>query len=54
MLTLQEKAVEYGRKISELARQSQVAKRLVQIDSAGPTTATAVLASVGKRDNLAQ
>lgn len=47
MLTLQEKAVEYERKISELARQSEAAKRLMQIEGVGPITATAVVASVG-------
>ena len=47
MLGLQEKALEYERKISELARQSETAKRLMKIEGIGPITATALLASVG-------
>lgn len=47
MLSLQERAMEYERKISELARQSEAAKRLMKIEGVGPITATAVLASVG-------
>ena len=47
MLGLQEKALEYERKISELAKQSETAKRLMKIEGIGPITATALLASVG-------
>ena len=47
MLGLQEKALEYERKIRELARQSETAKRLMKIEGIGPITATALLASVG-------
>ena len=47
MLGLQEKAMEYERKISELARQSEAAKRLMKLEGVGPITATALLASVG-------
>ncbi len=47
MSGLQEKALEYERKISELARQSEAAKRLMKIEGIGPITATALLASVG-------
>jgi transposase len=47
MLSLQEKATEYERKISELARQSEAVRRLMKIEGVGPITATAVLASVG-------
>ncbi len=47
MLVLEQKAVEYERKISSLARQSEAAKRLMEIEGVGPITATAVIASVG-------
>ena len=47
MLTLQEKAVQHERKISALARQSEAAKRLMQMEGVSPMTATALLASVG-------
>jgi transposase len=47
MLKLDSKAVEYERKISGLAGQSEVARRLMQIEGIGPITATALLASVG-------
>lgn len=47
MLALDAKALEYERKISELASQSEAAKRLMKIEGVGPITATALLASVG-------
>jgi transposase len=47
MLKLDGKAVEDARKISRLAGQSEVARRLMQIEGIGPITATALLASVG-------
>lgn len=47
MLALEKKAVDYERKISVLARQSEAAKRLMEIEGIGPITATAVVASIG-------
>ena len=47
MLQLDSKALEYERKIGSLARQSEAAKRLMEIEGVGPITATAVIASVG-------
>lgn len=47
MLGLEEKAQQYERKMSELARQSDAAKRLMKIEGIGPITATALVASVG-------
>lgn len=47
MQRLDEKALEYERKISHLARQSEAAMRLMAIEGVGPITATAIVASVG-------
>jgi transposase len=47
MLSLQQKAGDYERKISVLARQNEQARRLMEIEGVGPITATALLASVG-------
>jgi transposase len=47
MVWLERKAVEYERKISVLASQSEAAKRLMKIEGIGPITATALVASVG-------
>jgi transposase len=47
MQRLESKALEYERKISQLARQSEAAKRLMAIEGVGPITATAIVASVG-------
>lgn len=46
ILDLEKKAADYERKISVLARQSEAAKRLMEIEGVGPITATAVVASV--------
>ncbi|WP_136413897.1 IS110 family transposase [Herbaspirillum sp. ST 5-3] len=47
MQKLDDKALEYERKISSIARQSEAAKRLMAIEGVGPITATAMVASVG-------
>ena len=47
LLVLDQRAEEYERKISVLARQNEVASRLMQIEGVGPITATALVASVG-------
>lgn len=47
MQRLDDKALEYERKISSMARQSEPAKRLMAIEGVGPITATAIVASVG-------
>lgn len=47
LLALEKKALDYEHKISGLARQSEAAKRLMEIEGVGPITATAVVASVG-------
>jgi transposase len=47
MVALDQKALAYERKIGVLARQSEAAKRLMEIEGVGPITATAVIASVG-------
>lgn len=47
MQKLDGKALAYERKISNMARQSEAAKRLMAIEGVGPITATAVIASVG-------
>lgn len=47
MQRLENKALEYERKISQLARQSEAAKRIMAIEGVGPITATAIVASVG-------
>ena len=47
MQQLDGKALEYERKISNMARQSEAAKRLMAIEGVGPITATAIVASVG-------
>lgn len=45
--TLAERIEHYDRQIAELARQSEPARRLMQIDSVGPLTATAIVAGMG-------
>ncbi|GAB3555427.1 IS110-like element ISPa11 family transposase [Noviherbaspirillum agri] len=47
MQRLDDKALEYERKISSMARQSEPARRLMAIEGVGPITATAIVASVG-------
>lgn len=47
MHTLDAKAMDYERKISNMARESGAAKRLMAIEGVGPITATATVASVG-------
>ncbi len=44
---LQRQAAQYDARISELARQSESARRLMQVESIGPMTATALIASMG-------
>jgi transposase len=47
MLHLESKAADYERKIVDLAKQSDAAKRLMKIEGVGPITATALVASIG-------
>lgn len=47
VLALEKKAVDYERKISVLASQSEAAKRLMEIEGVGPITAAVMVASVG-------
>jgi transposase len=44
---LEDRLVEYDRAISEIAREDERSKRLMQLRGIGPTTASALLASIG-------
>ena len=44
---IEDRLVEYDRAIAEIAREDARSKRLMQLRGIGPTTASALLASIG-------
>ncbi len=49
---LDERVVEYDRHLAHLAREDERARRLMRLSGVGETTATALLATIGKRPRL--
>jgi transposase len=47
LVELDERIAGHDRRIAQVARQSEAAKRLMQVEGVGPITATAVVATVG-------